>query len=143
LKKLSRQGQCFSGTKFIATLLESEIKIIDDIIRGEGDREFCFTDGIGNISTEIAGLIDEKYDLNKCSAYQVRMGGVKGVLMHDPNLKDRLVEIRPSQTKVNSKDTDLEIVRCATYSQGYLNRQIIMLMSCQGVEDDVFMEKLG
>lgn len=71
------------------------------------------------------------------------MGGVKGVLMHDPNLKDRLVEIRPSQTKVNSKDTDLEIVRCATYSQGYLNRQIIMLMSCQGVEDDVFMEKLG
>ena len=110
--------------------MESEINQIIDIFRGEGDKEFCFTDGIGNISTELAGLIDEKYDLNKCSAYQVRMGGVKGVLMHDPNLKDRLIQIRPSQTKVNSKDTDLEIVRCATYSQGYLNRQIIMLMSC-------------
>ena len=35
----------------------------------------------------------------------------------------------------------MEVIRCATYSQGYLNRQVIMLMSCQGVPDDVFMKK--
>ena len=62
--------------------------------------------------------------------------------MFDNTLKGKKVQIRPSQKKFESPDTQLEVIRCATYSQGYLNRQVIMLMSCQGVSDNVFEAKL-
>lgn len=78
--------------------------------------EYCFTDGIGNISGSLAALIDKKYDLIQCSAYQIRMGGVKGVLMYDKTLKGKKVQIRPSQKKFDSPDLQLEVIRCATYS---------------------------
>ena len=70
LKKMARQGQLFSGTKFIENLTSEEIVKIDDIkyVDDEG-KEFCFTDGIGNISVELSTLIDRKYGLSKCSAY--------------------------------------------------------------------------
>ena len=89
LKKMARQGQLFSGTKLIDELRAEEIERIEDIkILDEVTKEelYCFTDGIGNISPELANLIDRKYLLVKCSAYQVRMGGIKGVLMVDMNL---------------------------------------------------------
>lgn len=44
--------------------------------------------------------------------------------------------------KFKSENRTLEVIRCATFSQGFLNRQVIMLMSCQGVTDEIFMEKL-
>lgn len=62
--------------------------------------------------------------------------------MYDPELFGKVVQIRPSQKKFESEDKNLEVIRCATYSQGFLNRQIIMLMSCQGVPDEVFLGKL-
>ena len=67
LKKLARQGQCFSGTKSILTLKPEEIEKIKDIERPveEGKEDvYCFTDGIGNISSEIAAQIDEHFKLN-------------------------------------------------------------------------------
>ncbi len=137
LKKMARQGQLFSGTKAITTLDPTPGYEIEDILDIEIEQQvegetvkYCFTDGIGNISGDLASLINEKYGLSQCSAYQIRMGGVKGVLMYDNKLKGRKVQIRPSQKKFASPDTQLEVIRCATYSQGYLNRQVIMLMSC-------------
>jgi hypothetical protein len=50
------------------------------------------------------------------------------------------VRLRGSQIKFFSQDLSLNVVRCATYSQGYLNRQLIILLSCLGVPDRVFME---
>ena len=129
LKKMARQGQLFSGTKAITTLDPTPNNEIEDIIDIEIDREvegepvrYCFTDGIGNISGELASLINQEYGLDKCSAYQIRMGGVKGVLMYDDKLRGKKVQIRPSQKKFASPDTQLEVIRCATYSQGFLNR---------------------
>jgi len=58
------------------------------------------------------------------------MGGIKGVLMYDNTLKGKKIQFRESQEKFKSPDMQLEVIRCATYSQGYLNRQVIMLMSC-------------
>ena len=80
LKMLARQGQVFSATKAVAKLQMSEIEPIDDIKRGG----FTFSDGIGNISLELKTLIDSKFGFAFCSSYQVRMGGVKGVLTYEP-----------------------------------------------------------
>lgn len=83
LKKQARIGQIFSGTKFITKLESSEVCIIDDIKNDKGD---VFTDGSGNISKELAAKIDTEYGFSQCSAYQVRIGGLKGVLMFEPTL---------------------------------------------------------
>jgi len=58
LKRLARIGQCFSGTKFIVTLNKNELIEIDDINSTDGDREYCFSDGCGNISYELVKLIN-------------------------------------------------------------------------------------
>ena len=52
------------------------------------------------------------------------------------------IETRPSMRKFKGSEYDLGIIRCATYSVAYLNRQIIMLLSCLKVPDEIFMEKL-
>jgi len=52
------------------------------------------------------------------------------------------VELRPSQVKFESQDHYLEVIRCSTFSQGYLNRQVILLLSNLGVQDDVFLRHL-
>jgi hypothetical protein len=41
---------------------------VKTLVDGE-EVEYCFTDGIGNISGSLASLIDKKYDLTQCSAY--------------------------------------------------------------------------
>ena len=54
LKRQARIGQIFSGTKFIHELTNEEMEKIDDIKRGDS----VFTDGCGNISPNLAGMID-------------------------------------------------------------------------------------
>lgn len=84
----------------------------------------------------------------------MRLGGAKGVLMikrkkdpSDPNSygmpENIKVQLRHSQLKFKKGDWFLEIIRCATFSQGYLNRQVILLMNSLGVPDDVFKKLLG
>lgn len=41
--------------------------------------------------------------------------------------------------KFKSNEYPLEVVRGSTFTQGYLNRQVILLLSCIGVPDDIFM----
>ena len=43
--------------------------------------EYCFTDGNGNISKDLAYEIYSEYGFSNCSAFQVRIGGLKGVMM--------------------------------------------------------------
>ena len=93
----ARRGQCFTTTKYI-TVLEKDKHIvdIDDIKRERLDnldkpefdengvlkkQYYTFTDGCGNISRALCDEINKKFGLSKCSAYQVRLGGAKGVLM--------------------------------------------------------------
>jgi len=40
--------------------------------------------------------------------------------------------------KFQCDEFPLEVIRCATFSQGYLNRQVIMLLNALGVPDKVF-----
>jgi RNA-dependent RNA polymerase len=161
LKMYARRGQCFTTTKYIAILTPEDIRFgHPDIKRLREDDEemdpdkpeyYTFTDGCGNISNALCKLINEKFGLRKCSAYQVRLGGAKGVLMFkrfkDPvtgkSLNDqKIVELRSSQLKFKTPDYPLEVIRCATFSQGYLNRQVILLLSNLGVPDEVFIKHL-
>jgi hypothetical protein len=110
------------------------------------DREgyYTFSDGCGNISLALSKLINERLGLYQCSAYQVRLGGAKGVLVVKPSLgeEQHAVQLRQSQIKFKTKDIFLEVVRGATFTQGYLNRQVILLLSCLGMKDEIFLNHL-
>lgn len=151
LKKYARRGQCFSTAKYITDIDRSRLEVIEDVKRNG----FTFTDGCGSISESLAALISEKFKLPiSSSAFQIRLGGAKGVLMVKPdNEMTRLtiedyevvetpvdIRLRESQVKFASSDLSLNVVRCATFSQGYLNRQIIILLNSLGVPDQVFLD---
>lgn len=75
--------------------------MIEDIKvpKEEDPKEFyTFTDGCGNISLQLCKLIDEKFNIYRATAYQVRLGGAKGVLTYKPSLggEDYKVQLRPS-----------------------------------------------
>ena len=96
------------------------------------------------------------------SALQIRIGGAKGVCMVKPSLLEGVelekvtelseleiefhlrqqktqIELRPSQIKFPTKNITLDICKCATFTQGFLNRQIIVLLYSLGVSQDYFL----
>jgi RNA-dependent RNA polymerase len=137
-KNAARRGQCLSTTTCIKELKPQNIALIDDITRNG----HIFTDGIGQISIDLALLCSKKFDLNYSSAFQIRIGGIKGIVAVNPELKGEQILVRPSMMKFKSNDTELGVIRCSSYSQGYLNRQIITLLSTLGVSNEIFIAML-
>ncbi|OBZ89514.1 putative RNA-dependent RNA polymerase SHL2 [Choanephora cucurbitarum] len=138
-KHAIRMGQCFSSTRPVCTLGEKEVEYIDDVKRNG----YTFSDGIGKISSSLAEHVAIQMDLkSNPSAFQFRLGGAKGVLTVDKTLDARniKVQLRPSQIKFESKHLTLEVIRTSTYINGYLNRQVITLLSALGIKDEVFMD---
>ena len=60
---------------------------MEDIKRNE----YCFTDGVGYISTELALEVAKEFRFQKVSAFQIRIAGAKGVLMEKQELPGRMV----------------------------------------------------
>ena len=57
------------------------------------------------------------------------------------NLKEPFeVSLRTSQVKFEAEDLTFNVIRASTFGQGYLNRQLIMLLYCLGVPESYFME---
>ncbi|GAN07814.1 RNA-dependent RNA polymerase 1 [Mucor ambiguus] len=138
-KHAIRMGQCFSSTRPVYTLEEDEVEYIDDVKRNG----YTFSDGVGKISPELAKEVAFRLELKQpSSAFQFRLGGAKGVLTIDERLANTKikVQLRPSQIKFESKHLTLEVIRTSTYIHGYLNRQVITLLSSLGIKDQVFME---
>lgn len=140
-KYASRIGQCFSTTRPMANGVT--VKRIEDIERNG----YCFTDGVGKISTFLAQMTAQEMGLSSFAAdcpsvYQFRLGGSKGVLAIDPNLKGAVVELRPSQEKFPATYRGLEICRVSQFATAYLNQQIVLVLSTLGVSDVVFLTKL-
>lgn len=48
---------------------KNEVVEINDINTKDGEREYCVSDGCGNISYELAKLINKEYGLYEGSAY--------------------------------------------------------------------------
>ncbi|KAK4130127.1 RdRP-domain-containing protein [Trichocladium antarcticum] len=138
-KLAARLGQCFSTTRLLRHILAPRIVKIDDM---EKDG-FCFTDGVGKISGVLAHFVSDDWNLYPApSAFQFRMGGCKGILVAWPEVKGIEVHIRPSQEKFSAEYNGLEIIRCSQFSCATLNRQTILVLSCLGVPDDVFIDMM-
>ena len=143
-KNASRRGQCASSTTPINFLPKENIIEIPDIKSSDG--KYVYTDGIGTISYDLALKCVEKICNNKfsyCSAFQIRLLGIKGVVAVDPRLENKdIICIRPSMKKYESENNELGIIKASGYSTGYLNRQIIALLSGLGVKNSIFISMI-
>jgi len=146
--RAARESQAFSATIATVQLLPHEIGSVDDVQRNG----YCFSDGVGMISVSCAKEVmrclrksnvlfiqpGEEVRLERDaellpSAFQVRIGGAKGMLTVR---KDFLVPfgkkviLRKSMQKFQSKDYQIEL--CTTRFRArpvFLNRQLALLLS--------------
>lgn len=87
---VTRMALCFTGSIKTFTIQKStEIEEIPDIKSIDG--RYIFTDGIGKISESMMRRVFEALDLNQTTGYlpcalQIRMAGIKGVLVKAPDL---------------------------------------------------------
>lgn len=150
----ARISQAFSATDPSITLEAEEIINGRDIesFNEEGD-VILFTDGVGTMSRDTAERIGialaenrahrrnarHRKPLEQC-AYQVRIGGSKGMLSVDWRFNDSAICLRPSMTKFDAPDSrDIEIA--GTFERTgltYLNRPLIMMLETLGVRAEVF-----
>ena len=142
----ARISQAFTTTDSTVSVPAEEIIIEDDIKVGT----YCFTDGVGSMSPEIArqiwraflrwGSRSSRRALTYSRAFQIRLGGAKGMLSVDHRLKGDVVILRPSMIKFNAPhSTDVEIAQAFVRpSKYYLNRPLIMVLEGLGVRYEVF-----
>ncbi|XP_043719158.1 RNA-dependent RNA polymerase 6-like [Telopea speciosissima] len=136
-KCAARMGQCFSSTYATVDVPLENVKIFPDIERNG----YVFSDGIGIISPQLAAEVAEILNLtgNPPSAYQIRYAGFKGVITCWPRKDDGiLLFLSPSMNKFESKHTILEVISWTRFQPGFLNRQIVTLLSALGVPDHMF-----
>ncbi|KAL2828374.1 RNA dependent RNA polymerase-domain-containing protein [Aspergillus pseudoustus] len=146
-KCAARIGQAFSETPFAVNLKDNGISVwrIKDVESEDGSR--MFSDGVGTLSWDavkaIRTVLPMKKGLPTC--FQIRMGGVKGMLGVDRNLKGSQVRVRPSMIKFDTKDMpDLEICDVASKPIPLvLNRQVIKILEDMGVSDEWFSKLQG
>jgi len=136
-KYVARLGQPLASCIFICTLEPSEVSREPDI----QNESYVFSDGIGKISRELTELVNATANCDS-SAFQIRMGGAKGVVALDPRLSGRQVVLRDSMVKFESGNLELDLLNHSEFRSGYLNRQIIMLLSSLGIPDSSFEELL-
>ncbi|KAK4490906.1 hypothetical protein RD792_001622 [Penstemon davidsonii] len=134
----ARMGQCFSST--YATV-EVPSKQVDSKLSDIKRNGYVFSDGIGKLSDDLAIEVAEKLQLsmNPPCAYQIRYAGYKGVVACWPSKNDGIrLSLRPSMKKFESNHTVLEICSWTRFQPGFLNRQIVTLLSALEVKDDIF-----
>ncbi|ONI31847.1 hypothetical protein PRUPE_1G334500 [Prunus persica] len=140
-KHAARLGQAFSSSRETFDVGEDEIEFIPDVKTERGGVKYCFSDGIGKISAEFAGRVASKCGKSTTpSAFQIRLGGYKGVVAVDPTLSKKLA-LRNSMCKYQSNNTKLDVLAWSRYQPCFLNRQLITLLSTLGVPDLVFVKK--
>ncbi|KAF4404318.1 hypothetical protein G4B88_014774 [Cannabis sativa] len=137
-KCAARMGQCFSSTYATVEVPLTEVNFdLPDIERNG----YNFSDGIGIITRDLAIEVAEKLklDIDAPSAYQIRYAGCKGVVCCWPSKGDGIrLSLRASMNKFNSSHTILEICSWTRFQPGFLNRQIITLLSTLKVPDEIF-----
>ncbi|XP_004291459.1 PREDICTED: RNA-dependent RNA polymerase 6-like [Fragaria vesca subsp. vesca] len=137
-KCAARMGQCFSSTYATVEVPSTQVNHeLPDIERNG----YVFSDGIGRITPDLAMEVAEKLKLDRDppSAYQIRYGGCKGVVACWPSTGDGFrLSLRRSMNKFASDHTTLEICSWTRLQPGFLNRQIITLLSALNVPDEIF-----
>ncbi|XP_042904893.1 uncharacterized protein [Parasteatoda tepidariorum] len=146
-KYMARIGQCFSQTEdAVSVPFDSLFVRTEPDIEGGFDPEnrkaYCFSDGIGKISSEMTSKVHEGLGHDKhCSAFQIRYGGYKGMLVTDPTLEDTDIVFRNSMKKFDSPDSiKLEIARTSAPTTLQLNRPLITILNDLGVRHRTFLK---
>ncbi|CAM8892547.1 unnamed protein product [Rhodiola kirilowii] len=137
-KCAARMGQCFSSTYATIEVPRNQVMLnYPDIERNS----YVFSDGIGIMTPDLAQEVAEKLKLEKdppC-AFQIRYAGCKGVIACWPGKNDGIrLSLRTSMVKFISRHTTLEVCSWTRFQPGFLNRQIVTLLSALGVTDDIF-----
>ena len=139
-KCAARMGQCFSSTYATVEVPFTELNPdLPDIERNG----YVFSDGIGIITPDLAKEVAEKLklDMNPPCAYQIRYAGFKGVVACWPAKGDGArLSLRHSMCKFHSCHTILEICSWTRFQPGFLNRQIVTLLSTLNVPDKIFWQ---
>jgi RNA-dependent RNA polymerase len=142
----ARISQAFTTTDSSVSVPADEILIENDIKVGD----YCFTDGVGTMSPQIARKIWRAFQkrgsrstrraLTYSRAFQIRLGGAKGMLSVDHKLKGDVVILRRSMIKFDAPhSTDVEIAQAFVRpSKYYLNRPLIMVLEGLGIRSEVF-----
>ncbi|KAG8814983.1 hypothetical protein FRC17_000903 [Serendipita sp. 399] len=144
----ARIAQAFSATE------DGTLEEPDHIIYEEDKKSpqgLDYTDGVGRMSEEMAEEIWSHYTesrskrsrrrLQTPSAFQIRLGGAKGMLCVDTRLQGRVLTIRESMNKFQSNDRQVEISRAFDRPMPmYLNRYLIMLLETLGIDREPFMD---
>ena len=138
-KNTARKGMIFSDTKYVTNVDINNVVPLED----EKIGEYIITDGIGKISSDLIELAAGQWGIKELkktpiSAIQIRFMGCKGVFALDPALPKNTIHYRESQKKYKSDDTSLNICSVGNYKEGFLNRQLIILLNSLGVENKVF-----
>ncbi|CUA73902.1 hypothetical protein RSOLAG22IIIB_01423 [Rhizoctonia solani] len=142
----ARIAQAFSSTdlSISASTSVEEILPISDIERNGS----CFTDGVGMISPEVARMIwrsltklRKRRSYFLPAAYQVRLGGYKGMLAIDHRLEGSVICVRKSMDKFDSPSLDVEVARAFDRpGRCFLNRPLIMILeTANKVQTDIFL----
>nr|XP_023929332.1 probable RNA-dependent RNA polymerase 1 [Quercus suber]POE89552.1 rna-dependent rna polymerase 1 [Quercus suber] len=141
-KYAARLGQSFSSSRETVSISRHEVENIPDVEIERKGIPYCFSDGIGKISSELAREVAAKCGLENSvpSAFQIRYGGYKGVVAVDPTSSKKL-SLRKSMCKYKSENIKLDVLEWSRYQPCFLNRQIITLLSTLGVMDQVFEKK--
>lgn len=148
----ARISQAFTATDSSVTVTAEEIFEDDDIFDATGT--WCFTDGVGTISPQLARDIWKVLAARRRGArwqtypraLQVRFQGSKGMLSVDYRLSGRAIVLRPSMIKFETPEStrDVEIARAFNRpGPFYLNRPLIMILDYLGVPYRVFRELQG
>ncbi|GMF51468.1 unnamed protein product [Phytophthora fragariaefolia] len=142
-KYLKRLGQAFSSTKETFRVNET---VLDNPVEDIKNDQYVFTDGCGEITTVGAEAVVRELNLSYTpSAFQIRLGGAKGVLVvsnranHKTSREESIV-LRESMSKFKASHNVLEIVACSGRSEAYLTRQSVLILNDLGINEDVFME---
>ena len=145
----ARISQAFTATDTSISVSVEQLVREPDIKDSTG--KYCFTDGVGTISSELAkdiwhalrerGRRAKRYRTYP-RAYQVRFQGSKGMLSVDYTLPGRTIVIRPSMIKFEAPQSrEIEVARAFDKPGPYfLNRPLIMLLEGLGVPYETFKD---
>ncbi|XP_027197271.2 uncharacterized protein LOC113791671 [Dermatophagoides pteronyssinus] len=139
-KYISRLGLIFSQAMTFYPYDSSTTVVKTQDLTTE-NKQFCFSDGIGIISKSLAAKflpllrIPQNYFP---SAFQIRHGGCKGMLVCYEDFKKDVIIFRDSMVKFNSEDNNLGILKFSMARLLYLNRPFVQILDQQRVPSQVF-----
>lgn len=145
-KCAARIGQAFSETPYAVPIISSGINVrwIPDVKSKDGSR--VFSDGVGTISWDAMEVIWDYVPANsgKPTCFQIRFGGVKGMLSLDTRLRGKIICLRSESMRKFEGGAYDELGICDMASKPLrlvLNRQMIKIMEDMGTEDEWFIRQ--